>query len=595
MKLLKIILLVSAIQWCLFTSDGIRAQTYQQILATSDKNAILTVEPKPLKNNTFSINLSVQWVNFDLQPVEDKLSQIVLKSKNLVIQPEQSAICKSLKDIRIISFNDKKQLQFALDENLTVDTISIAILFDYASSSEELRAEKNIKPFQFRQPQRLKINYSVYHFALKNRIKADNEPPEIVITKPEITKSMKPVVANKKMIIKGRVSDNTGISELTINGHKTGVETDGTFIDTVFFTNKMQQIIIIAKDLNKNTTTKKIEVNHAVDTYIVWRQPSEKLTYTSAPNYKIEALIKADSNIKSIDLFVNNTLCKGVLLSTTKTGGQIFYNFEENIALRFGRNVVRIVVYCENGKIIDEISINYTFGKYYALLIGIEDYTYLTSLNRPIDDAHKLKNILVTKYTFPEENIIILENPTRSEIIDKLDELTYLIEPSDNLLIFYAGHGYWDKNLGTSGEGFWLPKDAQQYKRSNWIPNANLTNYIGGIKSNNTLLISDACFSGGIFRAMDNHVPDQSIQLLYNYKSRKAMTSGTLNIVPDRSVFIKYLLKRLDENTEVFLPARKLFASFEEAVRNNSDNVPQYGTIQKTGDEGGDFIFIKAE
>jgi hypothetical protein len=29
------------------------------------------------------------------------------------------------------------------------------------------------------------------------------------------------------------------------------------------------------------------------------------------------------------------------------------------------------------------------------------------------------------------------------------------------------------------------------------------------------------------------------------------------------------------------------------AVMNNSENVPQFGTIQNVGDEGGDFIFIK--
>jgi hypothetical protein len=62
--------------------------------------------------------------------------------------------------------------------------------------------------------------------------------------------------------------------------------------------------------------------------------------------------------------------------------------------------------------------------------------------------------------------------------------------------------------------------------------------------------------------------------------------------VPDESVFIKYLVKRLDENEEKFLPSEILFSSFKTAVMNNSPNVPQYGVIQNVGDEGGDFIFI---
>lgn len=31
------------------------------------------------------------------------------------------------------------------------------------------------------------------------------------------------------------------------------------------------------------------------------------------------------------------------------------------------------------------------------------------------------------------------------------------------------------------------------------------------------------------------------------------------------------------------------------AVRNNRNNVSKFGTIQKTGDEGGNIIFIKKE
>jgi len=35
---------------------------------------------------------------------------------------------------------------------------------------------------------------------------------------------------------------------------------------------------------------------------------------------------------------------------------------------------------------------------------------------------------------------------------------------------------------------------------------------------------------------------------MYKLKSRKAITSGTLNTVPDESVFLHYLIKQLSEN-----------------------------------------------
>ena len=71
------------------------------------------------------------------------------------------------------------------------------------------------------------------------------------------------------------------------------------------------------------------------------------------------------------------------------------------------------------------------------------------------------------------------------------------------------------------------------------------------------------------------------------------MTSGTLKEVPDESIFLKTLRKRLTENEDKYLLCSKLFNSLRDAVLNNSPNVPQYGTIQGVGDEGGEFIFIK--
>ena len=115
-----------------------------------------------------------------------------------------------------------------------------------------------------------------------------------------------------------------------------------------------------------------------------------------------------------------------------------------------------------------------------------------------------------------------------------------------------------------------------------------------GIESKHTLLIADACFSGGIFKTRAAFSgASRAINRLHELPSRKAMTSGTLKEVPDESIFLYYLTKNLKENQEEFLPAEKLFFSFKPAVLNNSENIPQFGVIKNAGDEGGDFIFIK--
>ncbi len=234
-------------------------------------------------------------------------------------------------------------------------------------------------------------------------------------------------------------------------------------------------------------------------------------------------------------------------------------------------------------------------GHYYALFIGIDDYSEpsMNDLDEPISDALRLYNTLVSNYIFDEEFSRLLYNPTRDQIIQALDKLASEITDNDNLLIFYAGHGLWDEQLE---KGFWLPSDASAETRSKWFSNSNLRDYIGGIKSKHTLLITDACFSGGIFKTRDPFLNTTTATLeLYKHPSRKAMTSGNMSMVPDKSVFVDYLIQRLDENKFYSLSSEQLFASFKIAVINNSatNQIPKYGEIRECGDEGGDFLFIR--
>jgi WD40 repeat protein len=231
-------------------------------------------------------------------------------------------------------------------------------------------------------------------------------------------------------------------------------------------------------------------------------------------------------------------------------------------------------------------------GKYYALIIGINEYEDpdIIDLDAPVRDAQNLFDLLTTSYTFNREDILFLKNPKNHQIIEALDQLEKVVTPNDNLLIFYAGHGKWDSK---SSRGYWLPSDAMLSSTVNWFRNSTLTEYIASIRSKHTLLIADACFAGSIFKTRSAEKPTRAIGRLYEKPSRKAMTSGTLEEVPDVSVFLKYLSKNLSENQEDYLPSEQLFFGLKSAVLNNSNNIPQFGEVKDAGDEGGDFIFIK--
>lgn len=234
-------------------------------------------------------------------------------------------------------------------------------------------------------------------------------------------------------------------------------------------------------------------------------------------------------------------------------------------------------------------------GKYYALLIGIDEYEdpNFTNLDNPVRDTESLYNILISDYLFEKENVTLIKNAKITDIYNALDELSHTITKDDNLLLFYAGHGWFDE---AANIGYWLPSDARMNRKAKWFRNSTLCDYLKEINSKHTLVVTDACFAGAIFKTRGVSLEaSKAIQLLYEMKSRKAMTSGTLTQVPDRSAFVKYLIDRLEKNKEKYTSSEQLFASFRIAVINNSDVVPQYGEIRNVGDEGGDFIFIRKD
>ena len=230
-------------------------------------------------------------------------------------------------------------------------------------------------------------------------------------------------------------------------------------------------------------------------------------------------------------------------------------------------------------------------GKYYALIIGNNDYqdSLIIDLDNPINDAKNLLNVLISNYNFEQSDVKLLENGTYEQIIEALDYFKNTVRPEDSFLIFYAGHGHWDKK-----QGYWLPIDAKKKNTANYIRNSTIKDYMSYIESKHTLLITDACFGGGIFKSRAAFADaEKSVNNLYDLKSRKAMTSGGVAPVADESIFLRLLVSRLKDNKLDYLPSNKLYSSFNESVMNNSKSTPQYGVIQECGDDGGEFIFIK--
>ena len=239
-------------------------------------------------------------------------------------------------------------------------------------------------------------------------------------------------------------------------------------------------------------------------------------------------------------------------------------------------------------------------GDYYALIIGIDKYQgSWTPLSNAANDAKAVETLLQSKYKFDHFRKLYDVQATRENIIKELEWLVANAKEKDNVFIYYSGHGEFKQELN---KGYWVPVDAKTASTSNYISNSDIQTFLGGMKSKHTLLISDACFSGDIFRGNTVSVPfedsDKYYTEVHGLTSRQAITSGGIEPVMDggkdgHSVFAYYLLRTLSTNAGKYIDANQLYNQVKVPVINNSEQSPKLNPIKNTGDEGGQFIFIK--
>jgi hypothetical protein len=243
------------------------------------------------------------------------------------------------------------------------------------------------------------------------------------------------------------------------------------------------------------------------------------------------------------------------------------------------------------------------FGKYYALVIGVQNYTKLPKLATPIADAEAVAAVLKSKYGF---NVTLLKDASRYDILEALNRLREQLTENDNLLIYYAGHGELDQ---VNQRGNWLPIDADQNSTANWIPTIQVTDILNQMSARHVLIVADSCYSGVLTRsALTRLEAGKSpeawanwVKLMNDKRSRTALTSGGVAPVLDagagnHSIFAKALLNVLNDNSGVIEGQRlhqEIMASVAYAADSfNVEQVPEYAPIKSAGHEAGDFFFV---
>ncbi len=235
------------------------------------------------------------------------------------------------------------------------------------------------------------------------------------------------------------------------------------------------------------------------------------------------------------------------------------------------------------------------FGRYHALVIGINEYQNLPRLATAVNDASAVSDVLREKYGF---QVTLLLNPGRSDVVRALDMLRGELTERDNLLIYYAGHGVLDVEADA---GFWMSVDAEESTQADWISIATITSTVKAMSAKHVMVVSDSCYSGRLTRGLAVSVRTGSeraaeLKRLAAKRSRTALVSGGLEPVSDsggegHSVFTQAFLTALRESNEV-LDGQQLFTAVRRPVIVNADQTPEYSDIRLAGHDGGDFLFV---
>jgi hypothetical protein len=239
-----------------------------------------------------------------------------------------------------------------------------------------------------------------------------------------------------------------------------------------------------------------------------------------------------------------------------------------------------------------------TAGQFYALVIGNDRYQYVPGLKMAEADAKAVATLLESKFAFATQ---LLLNAKRQDVMSALSTYRRTLDPNDNLLIYFAGHGYYDREIDRA---YWLPVDARAEDNANWISADDITNSVKGVPAKHVLIISDSCYSGAISRdlVMGGSEPigrSRFLEKMIAGKSRTLMASGGNEPVSDdggsgHSIFARAFLIGLTGLDKDVFTAGELFRDFiQERVAGSARQTPEYSPLRNSGHESGDFVFIR--
>ena len=249
------------------------------------------------------------------------------------------------------------------------------------------------------------------------------------------------------------------------------------------------------------------------------------------------------------------------------------------------------------------------YNNSWAVIIGIDNYENLSNLDYAVADAEAVKNMLINKFDYPENNVKLLlnEEANKANIVNVISDVSLKAGENDRILVFYAGHGE-TMPLPEGGEmGYLVPIDGNQDNLfASAIPMDDLKRLSNMSKAKHMLFLVDACYGGLAAvgsRGLEPAKTPNYIEKITNIKSRQIITAGGKDEKVfeksewGHSAYTKNLLSALedgyaDSNGDGYITADELGDYLSEKVSIDSENQQTPQSRRLTSHEGEYIFFI---
>ncbi len=210
----------------------------------------------------------------------------------------------------------------------------------------------------------------------------------------------------------------------------------------------------------------------------------------------------------------------------------------------------------------------YSRQKKHVLAIGINSYERLPTLQFAVADAELFsKTVGHLQHDGVEAHLLLDQRASRQRILSKLDELADSTTESDQVVLYYAGHG-----ITSDGVGYIVPADADPQKlEGTAISMHEVGERFKRIPTKQKIMFVDSCYAGAFDIFQTRHVRAiESLEKLVTGSGDVVIAAGTdTQAVVDyaglkHGVFTYYLaeglLGRADTDGDQLVTVTELFS-----------------------------------